>query len=55
MEKRTGDAMARFEIRVQEVQDSLDMVRKLLDLEDDALFTSIPERLEPFGSSLGWA
>lgn len=55
MEKRTGDAMARFEIRVQEVQDSLDMVRKLLDLEDDALFTSIPERLEPFSSSLGWA
>lgn len=55
MEKRTGDALARFEIRVQEVRDSFDIVRESLDLENDSLFTSIPERLEPFRSSLGWA
>jgi len=55
MEKRTGDALARFEIRVQEVQDSFDIIRESLDLENDSLFASIPERLEPFRSSLGWA
>lgn len=55
MEKRTGDALTRFEIRVQEVQDSFDIIRESLDLENDFLFTSIPERLEPFRSSLGWA
>ena len=55
MEKRTGDALARFEIRVQEVRDSFDIIEESLNLENDALFTSIPERLEPFRSSLGWA
>lgn len=55
MEKRTGDALARFEIRIQEVQDSFDIVRESLDLDNDSLFASIPERLEPFRSSLGWA
>ncbi|MDE1815931.1 MAG: NADH-quinone oxidoreductase subunit C [Thaumarchaeota archaeon] len=55
MEKRTGDALARFEIRVHEVQDSLDIIRESLDLEDDSLFTSVPENLEPFRSALGWA
>lgn len=55
MEKRTGDALARFEIRVQEVRDSFDIIRESLDLENDSLFTSIPECLEPFRSSLGWA
>ncbi len=55
MEKRTGDALARFEIRVQEVRDSINIIEESLDLENDSLFTSIPERLEPFRSSLGWA
>ena len=55
MEKRTGDALARFEIRVQEVRDSFDIIGESLNLENDALFTSIPESLEPFRSSLGWA
>jgi len=55
LQKRTGDAMARFEIRVHEVRDSIDVVTKSLDLETDSLFTSIPERLEPFRSSLGYA
>jgi Ni,Fe-hydrogenase III large subunit/Ni,Fe-hydrogenase III component G len=55
LEKRTGDALTRFEIRVQEIRDSLYFIRESLDLEGDSLFTSIPERLEPFRSSLGWA
>ncbi len=55
MEKRTGDALARFEIRIQEVQDSFGIIRESLDLENDSLFASIPENLEPFRSSLGWA
>lgn len=55
MEKRTGDALARFEIRVQEVIDSFSIIRESLDLENDSLFTSIPERLEPFRSSLGYS
>ncbi|MDE1843221.1 MAG: NADH-quinone oxidoreductase subunit C [Thaumarchaeota archaeon] len=55
MEKRTGDALARFEIRVQEVRDSIDIIGELLDLENDSIFTSIPEHIEPFRSSLGWA
>ena len=55
MEKRTGDALARFEIRVQEVKDSFGIIRESLDLENDSLFTSIPEHLESFRSSLGWA
>ncbi len=55
MEKRTGDALARFEIRVQEVRDSFDIIEESLNLENGALFTSIPDSLEPFRSSLGWA
>ncbi len=55
MEKRTGDALARFEIRVNEVRDSFGVVRETLDLDNDALFTSIPEHLEPFSSALGYA
>jgi Ni,Fe-hydrogenase III large subunit/Ni,Fe-hydrogenase III component G len=56
MEKRAGDALARFEMRVKEVRDSFDIIRELLNLDDDdALFTSIPEHLEPFRSALGWA
>jgi Ni,Fe-hydrogenase III large subunit len=55
MEKRTGDALTRFEIRVNEVQDSLGIIRESLDLDNTDLFTGIPEHLEPFRSSLGYA
>lgn len=55
MEKRTGDALARFEIRVQEVHDSVDIIQKSLDLENDSISAEMPEHLKPFGSSLGWA
>ncbi len=55
MEKRTGDALARFEIRVQEIRDSFGIIEESLNLENDSIFTNIPEHLEPFRSSLGWA
>src|SRR5690348_4861585 len=55
MEKRSGDALARFEVRVQEVRESIDIIKESLDLDDDALFVNIPEHLEPFRSALGYA
>ena len=55
MEKRTGDALTRFEIRVKEVIESIDIIKESLDLDDDALFVNIPEHLEPFRSALGYA
>ncbi|HEV2192194.1 MAG TPA: NADH-quinone oxidoreductase subunit C [Nitrosopumilaceae archaeon] len=55
MEKRSGDALARFEIRVEEVRDSFGIIKESLDLDDDALFVNIPEHLEPFRSALGYA
>jgi Ni,Fe-hydrogenase III large subunit/Ni,Fe-hydrogenase III component G len=54
MEKRSGDALARFEIRVKEVSESVDIIKESLDLDDDALFVIIPEHLEPFRSALGY-
>lgn len=53
MEKRAGDALARFEIRIKEIRDSFDIIRESLDLDGDTLFTSIPEHLQPFSSALG--
>lgn len=55
MEKRAGDALTRFEIRVKEVSESFDIIRESLDLDNDSLFVSIPEHLEPFRSALGYA
>ena len=55
MEKRSGDALARFEIRVKEVRDSFDIIRESLFLDDDSLFVNMPEHLEPFRSALGYA
>jgi Ni,Fe-hydrogenase III large subunit len=55
MEKRVGDALARFEIRVSEVRDSFKIIRESLDLDDDSLFVDMPGHLEPFSSALGWA
>jgi Ni,Fe-hydrogenase III large subunit/Ni,Fe-hydrogenase III component G len=53
MEKRAGDALARFEIRVKEGRDSFGIIRESLDLDNDSLFVSTPEHLEPFSSALG--
>lgn len=55
MEKRAGDALTRFEIRVNEVRDSFNIIRESLDLDDGVLSTDMPEHLEPFRSALGWA
>lgn len=55
MQKRNGDVLTRFEVRVQEVQESVDIIRVSLDLENDGLFVNIPENLEPFRSALGYA
>ena len=55
MEKRTGDAMARYEIRIKEVQDSFDIIRNSLDLESDGLHVEIPEKMESYKSALGYA
>ena len=55
MEKRSGDVLSRFEIRVKEVRESVDIIRESLDLDKDALFVNMPEHLEPFRSALGYA
>jgi Ni,Fe-hydrogenase III large subunit/Ni,Fe-hydrogenase III component G len=55
MEKRAGDALARFEVRVKETRDSFDIIKESFDLDNDGLFASIPEHLEPFRSALGYA
>lgn len=55
MEKRSGDALARFELRVKEVRDSLKIIKDSLDLDIDDLFSDIPEELESYSSALGYA
>lgn len=55
MEKRTGDAMARYEIRIKEVKDSFDIIRNSLDLDNDGLCAEISEKMEPYQSALGYA
>jgi Ni,Fe-hydrogenase III large subunit/Ni,Fe-hydrogenase III component G len=55
MAKQAGDALARFEVRVKEIRDSFNIIKESLDLDNDGLFASIPEHLEPFRSALGYA
>ena len=55
VQKRNGDVLARFEIRVQEIRDSIDIIRESLDLENDGLYFNMPQILEPFRSALGYA
>ena len=55
MQKRKGDVLSRFEVRVQEVRESLDIIRLSLNLENDGLYINIPQNLEPFRSALGYA
>lgn len=54
MEKRQGDALARFDLRVREVGESEKIIRDMLDLEDDGVCATVPE-MEPFQSALGYA
>ena len=53
--KESGDALARFELRVKEVHDSLKIIKDLLDLDVDDLFSDIPRELESYSSALGYA
>lgn len=55
MQKRNGDVLTRFEIRVQEIRDSIDIIRESLELESDGLYVDISQTLEPFRSALGYA
>ena len=55
MEKRTGDALARFDLRIKEVKDSTDIVKNSLDFDDDSLFVDMPGKIEPYQSALGYA
>ena len=55
MQKRKGDVLTRFEVRVQEVRESFDIIKTSLKLEDDSLYIKIPQNLEPFRSALGYA
>ncbi len=55
MQKRNGDVLTRFEVRVQEVRESFDIIRASLNLENDNLYVNMPQNLEPFRSALGYA
>ncbi len=55
MEKRSGDALARFEVRVREVRNSAAMVEEMLDLDCDGTFTGMPEKITPYRSALGYS
>ena len=55
MEKRSGDALARFEVRINEVHDSFKIIKDSIDLDDDGLFSNVPVETEPYGSALGYA
>ncbi len=56
LEKRKGDALGRFELRVEEVIDSIRMIDELIsDLYDDNILTTDTLRLEPYGYALGYA
>lgn len=55
MQKRNGDVLARFEVRVQEIQESFDIIKASLQLENDGLYVDMPTNLESFRSALGYA
>lgn len=55
MQKRNGDVLTRFEVRVQEVRESFDIIRASLNLENDNLYVNMPQNLAPFRSALGYA
>lgn len=55
MQKRNGDVLARFEVRVQEIRESFDIIKASLQLENDGLYADVPSNLESFRSALGYA
>jgi Ni,Fe-hydrogenase III large subunit/Ni,Fe-hydrogenase III component G len=58
LEKRKGDALGRFEVRIEEVVDAIRIIDELVsDLHDDKTLAVVDtlERLEPYGHALGYA
>jgi Ni,Fe-hydrogenase III large subunit/Ni,Fe-hydrogenase III component G len=58
METRRGDALARFELRVEEVANSVDMIDQTLARlheDGDLVVGDLRERLEPHSHALGYA
>lgn len=57
MQKRVGDALSRFEVRVDEVKDSMNIIEKVLrNLSEGEIRTSVPqENLKPYSHGLGYA
>lgn len=58
LSKARGDVLARFDARVEEVGDSVDMIRQLLERLDSEERLSVPvtrDALEPFSHALGYA
>lgn len=56
MQKRVGDALSRFEIRIDEIKDSINIVNTVLNnLSNDNLRVSLSGKLTPFGQALGYA
>ncbi len=56
LQKRDGDALARFDLRVEEISDSISLIHETLDdLSDDSLSNSkIIENLRPYRHALGY-
>jgi Ni,Fe-hydrogenase III large subunit len=51
-----GDVRARLMVRAREVEQSLGLLRQVLDrLPDSAIATALPDRLPADSSALGWA
>jgi Ni,Fe-hydrogenase III large subunit/Ni,Fe-hydrogenase III component G len=58
MAKASGDVLARFDARVEEVMSSVEMVKEILRNLDGELELKAPvadDMLEPFGNALGYA
>ncbi|MCL4435777.1 MAG: NADH-quinone oxidoreductase subunit C [Thaumarchaeota archaeon] len=57
MQKRVGDALSRFEVRVEEIKDSMSIIGKVLrNLSEGEIYTSIlQENLKPYRHALGYA
>ena len=57
MQKRVGDALSRFEVRVEEVKDSMNVIEKVLrNLTEGEIHASISaENLKPYRHGLGYA
>jgi Ni,Fe-hydrogenase III large subunit len=58
MQKRKGDALSRFEVRVEEVVNSASMISQVmvgLDRDGELVALDVTEQLEPYSHALGYA